>query len=169
MENHQIKILNQFVSQQILNVLTPLKQHLNESVELINQSNSPTLTSSIVSFLNNLSVDSVIAIDRLIIEPGLGEVNCNSTTLFKYYAFNSSFSGKFQPVYDNAKPKDNIKKIDYQLLYLDEFIETTHVASCDNKYKLIPHMYCVNDSSSDVLENLLIIIAIIDRVILNYV
>jgi hypothetical protein len=169
MENSQINILNKFNSQQILNVLIPLEKHLKTSVELIDKSNSPTLTSSIVSLLNNLSVDAVHAINDLIIKPQLGKVDENSIILYKYYSFNSSYSGKSEPIYDNTPPKNNVKKVEYQLLYLDNFILISKNPSQNcSPYSLEPNEYNIHDNSINVIKNLTTIINIINRVIDNY-
>lgn len=165
MEDQQMTILNAFVTQQIINILKPLENNLITAIELISKSNSPTLTSSIVSFLNDISADTVRSINELIIDPELGKVENNYIVLYKYFSFNSSNRGTYEPIYDTPLPKNNVKKICFQLLYLQEFILTIDVC---NKHKLAPNKYNVNDISSNVIENLTIIINIINRVIKNY-
>lgn len=162
----QSEKLNEFVSQQVNNCLSPLKNNLEFALEQIKQSNSPYLSSSLIEMLNNLSKDTVQAINFLILNANLGSINENYIILYKFFSFNSSNGcAANNPIYDRPCTNVNLKKINYQLLYLENFI----IIEEKNEHgKLIPRVYNNKDNSIDVYENLTIIIEIIQRVLNAY-
>jgi hypothetical protein len=165
--SEQAKFLNSVVATEIINVLSPLQHNINSAIEHIVSSQNPYLTISDVEYLNSLSVDSVGALNELIINPKLGFLNGDHITLIRFNSLNSSNRIYVDtPIYEKTfSPKNvnNLTRVPYAALFLENFINF----NCESK-KLIPHVYTVNDISSFVIENLTTISKIINNIIQNY-
>lgn len=143
--------LNEFISNQVIDILEITKININQAIEFIQNQKNPYLNLSSVQLLNVLSINTVDSFKKILIESKLGYVENNYIVLTKYFEFDTLFQGT--------------KKIPYSLLFVDKFMS---IENKEDENILIPTQYEQGENSLDVLKNLEEIINSIDLNITLY-
>lgn len=143
--------LNEFISNQVIDILELTKININQAIEFIQNQKNPYLNLSSIQLLNVLSINTVDSFKKILIESKLGYVENNYIVLTKYFEFDTIFQGT--------------KKIPYSLLFVDKFMS---IENKEDENILIPTQYEQGENSLDVLKNLEEIINSIDLNITLY-
>lgn len=143
--------LNEFISNQVVEILEITKSNIVQAIEFMKNQNTPYLNHSSTQLLNQLSINTVEAFNKVLIDTEIGYIEHNHIVLTKYFIFNSSDCGT--------------KKIPYSLLFVDKFLQT-HII-CE-KNVLHPAQYELGLNVMDIINNMEEIITSIDVNILLY-
>ena len=135
---NQTQELNEFISQQIHNVLSVTKQNINQAIEYIQSHSSPYLNISCVQMLEALSKNTVESYNKILIESEIGYVEKNYIILTKFFDFDSLIN--------------RTKVIPYSILYVENFVLVKPVEQ--NKFELSIAKYEVGENVIDVISNL---------------
>ena len=100
--------LNEFISKQIVSILSLTKQNIEQTIEFLQKQQNPYLNNSSVQILNNLSANTVESFNKILIDSKIGSVEERYIVLTKYFEFDALSNG--------------VKKIPYSLLFVEKFI-----------------------------------------------
>ena len=145
--------LNEFISKQIVSILTLTKQNIEQTIDFLQKQQTPYLNDSSVRILNILSANTVESFNKVLIDTKIGNVEDRYIVLTKYFEFDTLSNG--------------VKKIPYSLLFVERFIliEINFFANNEKQeFILVPAQYELGENTTDVISNLE---AIIESINLN--
>jgi len=143
--------LNEFISNQVIDILEITKKNIVEVVEFIQNQKNPHLNLSTVRLLNLLSANTVESFNKVLISSQIALVEENYIVLTKYFDFDSLYHGT--------------KKIPYSLLFMEKFIS---IQNEQDKNNLVPSEYEIGENTIEVINNLEEVINSIDLNIVLY-
>lgn len=137
--------LNEFISNQIINILEVTKKNINQTIDYIQNQKNSYLNFASVQLLNILSLNTAESFNKILINSKLGYVENNYIVFTKYF--------EFETLYQESK------KIPYSLLFVDKFMS---IQNNEDINILVPTQYEQGENSLEVIKNLEEIINSID-------
>lgn len=128
--------LNEFISKQIVSILSLTKQNIEQTIEFLQKQQNPYLNNSSVQILNNLSANTVESFNKILIDSKIGSVEERYIVLTKYFEFDALSNG--------------VKKIPYSLLFVEKFISIQINLLANNEkqeFVLVPAQYELGENT----------------------